>query len=69
MDDYRYLGDLSATPPWHTRLMACHTCRVEWGGCWDNFQCPICGEGELPAPLSVDFLFELPKKYATKEGE
>jgi hypothetical protein len=48
MNEYRYLGDLSATPPWHTRLMTCHTCRVQWGGCWDNFECPICGEGELP---------------------
>jgi len=70
MDDYRYLGDHSATPPWETRHMVCHTCRVEWGGCWDNFQCPICGEGELPTwTLSADFFFELRKKDTTKEGE
>lgn len=48
MNDYKYLGDLSATPPWHTRHMECDKCEVSWGGCWDNFQCPKCGEGELP---------------------
>lgn len=44
-----YLGDFSATPIWHSRYMECQTCRVSWHGCWDNFQCPKCGEGELPS--------------------
>ena len=48
MDEYEYLGDFSATPPWHSRGMACDKCRVSWTGCWDNFQCPKCGEGEIP---------------------
>lgn len=47
---YEYLGDLSATPPWHSKMMACDKCMVEWTGCWDNFQCPRCGDGELPKP-------------------
>ncbi len=45
---YEHLGDLSATPPWHSRHMTCEPCRVSWTGCWDNFQCPRCGQGELP---------------------
>ena len=47
--DYKYLGDFSATPSWHSRDMSCDKCKVRWTGCWDNFQCPKCGEGELPA--------------------
>lgn len=45
---YEYLGDFSATPPWHSRSMNCNACKVRWTGCWDNFQCPKCGKGELP---------------------
>jgi hypothetical protein len=45
---YLYLGDLSATPPWFSVSMSCDACKVSWTGCWDNFQCPKCGEGELP---------------------
>lgn len=45
--DYTDLGDFSATPPWHSRRMSCDACRVTWLGCWDNFQCPKCGMGEL----------------------
>lgn len=48
-EEYKYLGDLSATPPWFTVHMSCDKCRVSWGGCWDNFQCPVCGDGELPS--------------------
>jgi ATP-dependent protease ClpP protease subunit len=46
---YEYLGDFSAAPPWASRAMDCHKCKVSWTGCWDNFQCPRCGEGELPS--------------------
>lgn len=45
---YEYLGDLSATPPWFSVGMSCDKCKVSWTGCWDNFQCPKCGEGDLP---------------------
>ena len=45
---YRYLGDFAATPIGYGRYMACEHCRVSWTGCWDNFQCPECGHGELP---------------------
>ncbi len=45
---YEYLGDFSSTPPWHSRAMSCDDCRVSWTGCWDNFQCPKCGMGDLP---------------------
>lgn len=54
-DTYKYLGDFSATPPWHSRAMVCHDCKVEWTGCWDNFQCPKCGNGELPS-FGMDFM-------------
>lgn len=47
--EYKYLGDFSATPPWHSRSMSCDKCKVRWTGCWDNFQCPKCGDGELPS--------------------
>ncbi len=60
--EYRYLGDLSSTPPWHSRAMSCDTCRVSWTGCWDNFQCPQCGMGELPGFGGVDMSIDEIKK-------
>lgn len=47
-DDFEHLGNFSATPPWFSVEMRCEPCKVRWTGCWDNFQCPRCGEGELP---------------------
>lgn len=47
-DGYENLGDLSATPPWFSVAMSCDKCRVQWTGCWDNYQCPKCGDGDLP---------------------
>ncbi len=55
---YKYLGDFSATPPEHSRAMSCDDCMVSWTGCWDNFQCPKCGEGELPAYYSLPELID-----------
>lgn len=55
-EEYEYLGNFSATEPWHTQEMRCDNCKVRWGGCWDNFQCPKCGEGELPN-MNVGFGF------------
>ena len=46
--EYEYLGDFSATPPWHSRGMSCSECRVSWTGCWDESLCPKCGMGDLP---------------------
>ena len=51
MKDY---GDLSAVGPPYTVSMRCDTCRTKWLGCWDNFQCPECGEGELPKATDVE---------------
>lgn len=51
----KYLGDYSATPPQYSRHMECYKCQVSWTGCWDNFMCPKCGEGELP---NNDFVAE-----------
>jgi hypothetical protein len=48
LSSYEYLGDFSAAPPWLSRSMSCDDCRVSWTGCWDNFQCPKCGMGDLP---------------------
>lgn len=45
---YTYLGDLSSVEPWNVRQMFCDVCMVSWGGCWDAFECPKCGAGELP---------------------
>jgi hypothetical protein len=45
---YRDLGDLSAVEPPYRIRMQCDRCRIVWYGCWDQFQCPECGEGELP---------------------
>lgn len=47
-DGYKFMGDLSAVEPWHRIYMSCDACKLSWYGCWDNFQCPKCGEGELP---------------------
>lgn len=49
LDGYRYLGNYSAVDPAYSRGMSCDDCRVSWTGCWDNFQCPLCGRGELPS--------------------
>jgi hypothetical protein len=43
-----YLGNFAACEPWAAKSMQCDKCMVNWVGCWDNFQCPRCGEGELP---------------------
>lgn len=48
MDGYKYLGNFSAVDPQYSVGMTCHDCMVEWTGCWDNFECPKCGKGELP---------------------
>jgi exosome complex RNA-binding protein Csl4 len=47
-DGTKDYGDLSAVGPPYTVSMRCESCRTKWLGCWDNFQCPECGEGELP---------------------
>lgn len=49
---YRYLGNFAACEPWAAQAMSCDDCQVSWTGCWDNFQCPRCGKGELPKPLA-----------------
>lgn len=48
-DGYKYLGNFAACEPWAARGMFCDKCAVSWVGCRDNFQCPQCGEGELPS--------------------
>ena len=55
MAEPTYLGDLSACEPWAAVGMSCAACNVSWTGCWDNFQCPKCGEGELPGYDSHGF--------------
>lgn len=55
---FKHLGDFSAAPTAHSRLMFCYNCRVSWLGCWDNFQCPICYEGDPPtSELNLKGLF------------
>jgi hypothetical protein len=49
VSEYQYLGDFSAVDPAYSAHMSCHDCEVSWTGCWDNFECPKCGGGELPS--------------------
>jgi hypothetical protein len=44
----KYFGNFSAVEPVYSRHMECHDCDVSWTGCWDNFQCPKCDNGDLP---------------------
>lgn len=44
----KYLGNFSAVGPEYSKHMECFECDVSWTGCWDNFMCPICHEGEIP---------------------
>lgn len=62
MSGYKYLGDFSATPPWYSVSMSCDDCRVSWSGCWDNFECPKCGKGELPNNRIEDLDSILPER-------
>lgn len=41
-------GDISAVPPPYAARMSCGPCHVEWRGCADAFECPVCGYGEPP---------------------
>jgi hypothetical protein len=54
MSDYKYLGNFAACEPWAAQGMSCDDCMVSWTGCWDNFQCPKCGNGELPSCRELD---------------
>lgn len=47
----QYLGNFSAVEPVYSKEMCCAKCNVTWTGCWDNFMCPICEEGELPSVI------------------
>jgi hypothetical protein len=47
-DGWKDYGNLSAVDPPYQRAMQCDDCKTKWMGCWDNFTCPECGEGELP---------------------
>lgn len=61
---YEDLGDLCCSPlpsglslpvtiqAWHSRSLNCHDCKVTWLGCWDNFKCSRCGNGEIPKPIT-----------------
>ena len=51
----RYLGNFSAVDPVYSKRMECFGCGVSWTGCWDNFQCPECGGGDLPTYSELDF--------------
>jgi hypothetical protein len=55
-DGFRDYGDLSAVEPQYRVAMRCETCKTKWLGCWDNFTCPECDQGELPrADDSAEF--------------
>jgi len=57
----KYLGNFSAVEPVHTRYMICYNCNVSWNGCWDNFMCPICGEGDIPSTSCGDLSLDIPQ--------
>lgn len=52
-DGYKDYGNLSAVDPPYQGSMTCEKCKTRWLGCWDNFQCPECGEGELPRTVTT----------------
>jgi hypothetical protein len=55
----KYIGDFAACEAWAARLLTCSRCNVCWTGCWDNFQCPTCGEGDVPTNDAINCaLFE-----------
>jgi hypothetical protein len=61
MSDLKYLGNFAACEQWAAVGMQCDDCSVSWIGCWDNFQCPQCGKGELPwFPETDDGTEDLP---------
>ena len=60
-DNYRNLGNLSATPDWASVGLDCNICKVRWIGCWDNAACPECGNHE-----AWDKLMESRRYYETK---
>lgn len=63
-EPYKYIGNFSAVDPVYSRDMYCDKCNVSWTGCWDNFMCPICGEGELPnSNIDIQSLTNLHKLY------
>lgn len=67
VNEPKYLGNFSAVDPAYSRYMTCDRCNVSWTGCWDNFQCPQCGEGDLP---TADFKSMNLSIYAEqKEGK
>ena len=68
-ENFKHLGDFSATEPVHSRFMQCLNCRVSWVGCYDNFTCPICGEGEIPKFGSKDFVKLDFENYRMKSNE
>lgn len=47
-DGWKDYGYLAAVDPPYAINMRCAKCKTRWMGCWDAFQCPECGEGELP---------------------
>jgi hypothetical protein len=54
----KYLGNFSATDPVYSKHMECNDCNVSWTGCWDNFECPECGKGELPNNEKSNLIYE-----------
>ncbi len=58
MSEYKYVGNFSAVDPAYSRGMSCDKCQVSWTGCWDNFQCPVCFDGELPTSGILDLKIE-----------
>lgn len=71
MSEYKYLGNQSAVEPEHTRFMSCEDCMVAWHGCWDNFQCPKCEQGELPNRdySAIDLFDPLPETINVNQPE
>lgn len=60
-EEPRYMGNFSAVEPVHTRYMICFECNVSWHGCWDNFQCPVCKNGEIPSSNINELFSNFPK--------
>jgi hypothetical protein len=56
-DTYKDYGNRSSVDPPYSVAMRCDVCKTKWIGCWDNYECPECGEGELPSSELTHVLF------------
>jgi hypothetical protein len=66
--EFAYIGNYSAVDPPYSRHMKCYECKICWTGCWDNFECPKCGHGDLPSVEGSAAIFDIQQPHGA-QGE